>query len=124
MGAAAEFSRYIDAYRRRADAREAERLARIQQLRGRAEFIARELRAAYGKRVHVHLFGSLLDPDRFNSDSDIDLAVEGLSPSEYWDAWSRAEPFAGDAGLDLVRLETAAPTLREVVRLEGEELTG
>jgi hypothetical protein len=41
------------AYRRRADARERERLERYQSLRNRAQAIAAELRAAFGTGVRV-----------------------------------------------------------------------
>lgn len=110
------------AYRRRADAREAERLARFEELRTRALRVAGALRAAFGDRVRVYLFGSLLEPLRFRLDSDIDLAVEGLSPSEYWEALALVEPDAPGARIDLVRLESASAALRDVVRSEGELL--
>ena len=82
---------YTRAYVRRAEACEAERRARCADLEDRARRIARSLRERFGGRVKVFLFGSLTDPDRFAHDSDIDLAVEGLSPTEYWDAWALAE---------------------------------
>lgn len=111
---------YIRAYERRADAREAERLQRFERLRERAAAIARSLREAYGARVV--LFGSLLDRDHLAPNADIDLAVEGLSPSEYWEAWEGVERFAGDARLDFIRLEWAPPGLQELIREEGVEL--
>ena len=99
-------------------------MERYERLRERADAMARTLRDAYGARIRVVLFGSLVDHERAGERSDIDLAVEGLSASEYWDAWRRVEPLAGDARLDLVRLEQAAETLRRVVEDEGEELVG
>lgn len=37
----------------------------------------------------VILYGSILDKDRFSENSDIDLAVEGLDGSEFFDATGR-----------------------------------
>lgn len=111
------------AYRRRADAREADRRARYDELRGQARRIAAALRERFGEDVRVYLFGSLLEPDRFRGSSDIDLAVEGLEPAEYWKAWSVADRLASGATVDFVRLESASDTLREHVRRSGEALT-
>lgn len=117
-----DIDHYIRGYVRRADAREAERSARWRELRERAAAIARSLRETYGERVRVVLFGSITDADRTVAASDIDIAVEGLSPSEYWDAWRRVEPLAGDARLDFIRLEGAGQALRRAIESEGEEI--
>ncbi|MGH7562960.1 MAG: nucleotidyltransferase family protein [Gemmatimonadota bacterium] len=121
-GRSESFADYAESYVRRAVARERERLDRRQDLEARAKAIAEWLRQRYGKRVRVLLFGSLVDPDRFAPGSDIDLAVEGLSPTEYWEAWGLAEERADDASLDFVRMESASRGLREVIRAEGREL--
>lgn len=110
------------AYRRRAEAREAERVTRYEALRHQARRMAARLREVFGPRVRVYLIGSVRDLDRFRTDSDIDLAVEGLDPAEYWQAWSIVEALAEATGVDLIRLETAANSLRESVQIEGEEL--
>lgn len=110
------------AYRRRADAREGERLKRYKALRSLARRTATELHRAFGPDVRVYLFGSLLDLDRFHGESDIDLAVEGLGPAEFWEAWRTVDSIAKGAIVDLVRLETAADSLRACIRTEGEEL--
>lgn len=68
------------------------------------------------------LLGSVLDPDRFRTDSDLDLAIGGLEPEEYWEAWRIVEPLAEGTRIDLIRLETAAERLRQSVLAEGEEL--
>lgn len=111
------------AYRRRAEAREAERLAQHEALRQLARQLAARLRDAFGPRVRVHLIGSLRDLEQFRTESDIDLAVEGLDPAEYWHAWSIVEAGAGRTAVDLIRLETAVDSLREAVRTEGEGLS-
>ena len=84
--------------------------------------MAAALRSEVGPHARVYLFGSLLDIDRFHGGSDIDLAVEGLAPAEYWAAWRVVEDLADGASVDLVRLETAAEALQRVVGEEGEAL--
>ena len=111
------------AYRRRADAREVERLRRFDELRDHARSMAGELRRALGPRIRVYLFGSLLDVDQFRGHSDIDLAVEGLTPSEYWEAGRRLETLSGKTGVDLVRMETASKGLRDAILAADEILT-
>lgn len=110
------------AYRRRADEREARREERYAALRRQAFRLGGALREAFGSRTRVYLFGSLLDIDRYRDASDIDLAVEGLDPAEYWEALRIVDEISEGASVDLVRLETAAEGLRTVVRHEGEVL--
>ncbi|MQA92444.1 MAG: hypothetical protein GEU90_19825 [Gemmatimonas sp.] len=107
---------------RQAHRREAERVRQYEQRRRRAHEIAQALRAEYGEHLCVYLFGSLLDLERYRLDSDLDLAVIGLTPDNYWDAWARAEAFAGDVELDFVRFETAAEPLRRHIRDQGQVL--
>jgi hypothetical protein len=78
--------------------------------------------AAGGEEVRVFLFGSVGDPDLYRLDSDLDLAVQGLSPEDFWEAWRVVESCATAARLNLVRLETAGEPLRERILREGELL--
>ena len=55
---------------------------------------------------------------RFDLHSDIDLAVRGISWSEYWRLWSKVDALA-DIPVDLVMLDGASPSLAERVDLEG-----
>jgi len=91
-------------------------------LRAEALQAAAALHDAFGPRVKVHLFGSLLDLERYRGGSDLDLAVEGLEPPEYWEAWRIVDGVADQASVDLVRMETAPASLRECIRREGEVL--
>lgn len=110
------------AYRRRAEVREIERHRLYEHLRGAAREIAAGFQDRFGPEVRVYLFGSLLDLERFRSGSDMDLAVGGLDPREYWEAWRVAEDLARGRRVDLVRLETASASLREAVHEDGEQL--
>ena len=111
------------AYCRRAEARERDRIERFRKRRAQARGVALDLSARFGDRIHVVMFGSLLDLDRFRLDSDIDLAVEGLSASEYWEALALVERQPAGARVDLIRIESASAALRETVRQEGEVLS-
>jgi uncharacterized protein len=114
--------RYAAGLVRRADARERERSTRRQELRARASAIAERLRDRWGNEVRVFLFGSVTDPDLYHLGSDLDIAVKGLGPSQYWQAWGDVEALAGDAALDFVRLEGASESLQKRVLREGEQL--
>lgn len=95
--------------------------ARRGELHAQAAAIARAIQDRW-PGARVHLVGSVLDPDTFRMDSDLDLVLEGVSAEAYWKAWAVAEPLARGTRLDFIRFETAAPALRELVRTEGAEL--
>jgi predicted nucleotidyltransferase len=107
---------------RRAGVQEAERQRRREDLRRRARSAAERIHGRWGRGVRVFLFGSVRDPDLFSLESDLDLAVHGLSPEEYWDAWAEIEICGGDARMDFVRVESASESLRERITREGELL--
>ncbi|MBP1465718.1 nucleotidyltransferase domain-containing protein [Candidatus Chloroploca sp. M-50] len=70
----------------------------------------------------VLLFGSLVDGVWFTSDSDVDLAVEGLAPSDYWAAWRTVEEFITDREVDLIDLDLVSGTLQQTITRYGLEL--
>jgi len=70
----------------------------------------------------VVLFGSLADETWFRADSDVDLAVEGLSTDDYWEAWRLVEDVIGDRLVDFVEIEMAGATLRSMIERYGVEL--
>lgn len=61
----------------------------------------------------VYLFGSVAD-GTVHARSDIDLAVEGLPEDRYFETLA-ALLQAAPTGVDLVELERAPPSLRELV---------
>lgn len=79
------------------------------------------LKTRFGAR-RVVLFGSLAHTAWFSSDSDVDLAVEGLTGDAYWQAWRWLEEKISDRSVDLVELETARESLRRSIRRYGIEL--
>jgi predicted nucleotidyltransferase len=77
------------------------------------------LRDRYGTAV-VLLCGSLATGDR-REDSDLDIAMAGLSPQRYFAALADLMGLLG-APADLVRLEEALENLRERIAAEGKAL--
>jgi len=59
---------------------------------------------------------------RKGSISDIDLAVQGLEPNSYWEAWRVAEEEMIDYPVDLVEIESASESLRQAIDKYGIEL--
>jgi predicted nucleotidyltransferase len=92
-----------------------------EQLLNRVRQLALELKARF-KVKRVILFGSLANTDWFSPDSDVDLAVEGLSSEAYWRAWRLAEEMIKSRSVDFVELETAKPSLRQAILRDGTEL--
>ncbi len=82
---------------------------------------ARILRERYGA-TRIRVFGSILHPERFHAGSDIDLAVEGVTVTDYWDAV--AEVFLLDEVIkvDLVDPDSCSPAVWNIVEEEGVDL--
>ena len=81
-------------------------------------YAAALLRRRFAVR-RVILFGSLADGDWFSADSDIDVAVEGLAPGDYWEAWRLLESVIGERPVDLVEIESAGESLRRMIERTG-----
>jgi predicted nucleotidyltransferase len=95
------------------------------RLRERLLSDARQAAAELKRRFAVSrvlLFGSLTDEVWFTNDSDVDLAVEGLAPHDYWAAWRTVEEIITDREVDLVDLDAASSTLQQAIKRYGLEL--
>lgn len=110
------WDQYIRHEREEVEQREAAIRARKQVARAAAEKMAAELGQRF-RVTRVWLFGSLRS-GQFSLHSDIDLAVLGLDPRQYFTAWS-ALSGSSDFQVDLVCLETASESLRQMVLSEG-----
>lgn len=111
------FSKYVRGHIERAEQEEKRRVELFNELNIKARSVARFIAEKYGLE-RVYLFGSLTDPERFHSDSDIDLAVLGLESSRFLDAWGDVEIML-EHPFDLVRLEKVQESLRDTVLSEG-----
>lgn len=94
---------------------------RREQLLSRVREAAFQLKSQFNVR-RVILFGSLAGTDWFIPDSDVDLAVEGLTADNFWHAWRIVEDVIGDRLVDLVEIETATESLRDAIQKHGIEL--
>jgi predicted nucleotidyltransferase len=116
------FAAFAEAWKRRARRRDEEDGRRSEEALGEARRAARILAERYSV-TRVTLFGSLAWPRAFRSDSDIDLAVEGLAPEHFFRADAElAREIAFP--IDLKLLSDCPPGLRERIELEGIALHG
>ncbi len=111
-------------YKRAARERQAQdeqrMLARRQVAWTVARQAARHLKEKWGAR-RVIAFGSLTHAEWFHARSDIDLAVEGVSPDDWFLAWASLDHLDSPFEFDLIRYESAPPRLRQSID-EGVEL--
>lgn len=93
----------------------------LESLLRRVGEAAAALKRQFGIR-RVVLFGSLAHRAWFASDTDVDLAIEGLRSQDYWQAWKLVEDIIGDRPVDIVEIERAKPSLRQSIIRSGIEL--
>jgi predicted nucleotidyltransferase len=70
----------------------------------------------------VFLFGSLLCPERVHPESDVDLAVWGLSTHRYCEAMGTLLCTVKGFSVDLIMMETAPSSLLDCVLSQGVRL--
>ena len=99
----------------------------IEEQRQRERIISRIHEAAellktrFGVR-RVVLIGSFAHSAWFAPDSDVDLAVEGLTSGDYWDAWRLVEDTIADRPVDFIEIENAGEPLQRAIQRYGIEL--
>ncbi|HAK95998.1 MAG TPA: DNA polymerase subunit beta [Planctomycetes bacterium] len=98
----------------------ARREALIARARASARDVARLLVREFGAK-RVWLFGSLAAGAGFRRNSDIDLAVEGLDPDDFFRAVGRSLGVS-EFSIDLKPMEELPPAWREKILTEGEVL--
>ncbi|MDI7266471.1 MAG: nucleotidyltransferase domain-containing protein [Myxococcota bacterium] len=110
---------YVEAWRRRFCEAERAREERARTARSLLPLLAGHLVRQYGAR-RVWVFGSLAEGG-FHDRSDIDLAVEGLSPgSALFRAGADLDDLARPFRVDLVPIEDARDEVRAHVLRHGE----
>ena len=84
--------------------------------------LAALLREQFGaKRIKV--FGSLVDKSRYTKWSDIDLAVWGIAPEQYFKAVGAVDDLSPDINVDLVEPEMCSSlTLKRIIEEEGIDI--
>ena len=118
-----EWQPYIEAARKRLVSPNLSLVEQEQreQLLTRVRDAAGQLKSQF-KVKRVIFFGSLAGTDWFIPDSDVDLAVEGLSADNFWTAWRIVEDVIGDRPVVLVEIETTTESLRNAIQKYGIEL--
>lgn len=118
-----EWKQYAEAARKRANqpaSTIADRTARQGLLR-QIDRAATLLKSQFHVQ-QIILFGSLAHEGWFDPDSDVDLAVRGLSGEEYWRAWREVEEIIRDREVDLIEIEFASESLQRAIERYGVEL--
>src|SRR5438874_2114145 len=112
---------YLRTLRERDRAARAARARRAAEVRARLPEVVRLLVEEFHVR-RVVLFGSLRRGELYRG-SDLDLAIEGLDPADYWRALDRVTVAAG-ISVDLVPIDEARPSVRARIDEDGEPLHG
>ncbi len=89
----------------------------LERARAEAQLLAHKLVEEYGAR-RVLLFGSVARRRPLRPDSDIDLAVAGMSSDAYYEIVGDLRSASGRL-VDLVRLERVRPSIKRVILSEG-----
>ncbi|MBI5303737.1 MAG: nucleotidyltransferase domain-containing protein [Chloroflexi bacterium] len=115
-----KFAEYLPGIRRRWNAERdawAQRRAHAWHGARRAAEVLRQFGA-----TRVIAFGSLTRTGMFDARSDIDLAVQAISPDQFWDAYVQAAMVVGDFEFDLVDLDHCVAHLRDEILQNGVPL--
>ena len=91
--------------------------AQVEEARWVASALARELRSRF-EAERIVLFGSLARGE-FSGRSDIDLAVWGVPPAEFYRAVAFASGYSKVWDVDLVDAEDCSEALRRNIEKEG-----
>ncbi len=86
-----------------------------------ARDIASFLREKY-QPTRIVVFGSLLHPEIFHFQSDIDIAVEGVPWPAYLRAWNEVEEHFTEFKVDLIDTGVVSERMRQRIEEQGVEL--
>ncbi len=113
------YESYVNAWRRRKARQEQRQQKRRQKVMARVKAVGDMLKKRYGIEK-AWVFGSIAYKERlFRSDSDVDIAVEGLDASEFYNAWRDAEDML-ERSVDLVDMSDVSDGMKEIIREHGE----
>lgn len=95
---------------------------RWEQAQARLPKLLSVLRQQFGAQ-RIRVFGSLVDKERYTRWSDIDLAVWGIAPEEFYDALEAVNELSQDIKVDLVNPRTCKSSiLKADIEEEGIEV--
>jgi predicted nucleotidyltransferase len=70
--------------------------------------------------TRIFVWGSLLDKRNFNSNSDIDIAVAGITDAEKFFAMLGDAMELSNFSLDIVQIEKIEPEFADIIRMKGK----
>ena len=111
--------RYQKAWERRLRKEEKALEKKRELLNKKIRLCAKKIKKLGARRII--LFGSLAT-GLYRKDSDVDIAVEGLSVDAYFKALGILEENLGDVYFDLVDMKEALPSVIRKIEKEGIEL--
>jgi predicted nucleotidyltransferase len=117
----AEMMLYRTAAQQRAEAQKAALMARRERAWELARQAGEVLRTQFNI-ARVAIFGSLINPDRFHRWSDVDLAVWGLAPDDYFRAVGMLLDMSSEIEVNLVDVTACSASLLATIEREGIEL--
>lgn len=112
------YADYLPHIKKRWQAKQASWAQRRRLAWDAARRIAEMLHSTHGAD-QVIAFGSLVGSGPFDGRSDIDLAVAGIAPANFFRAYVEAMTLAGDFKLDLIDLADCPPTIRTSILEKG-----
>ena len=112
---------YLETARRRAKAATARWAERRERAWSAARRAAAFIKSSY-PQARILAFGSVLYPDSFGPQSDIDLALEGVGWPDYLRLWSALDKLEPEFEIDLVDVEAVSHSLRGLIEREGVAL--
>lgn len=107
---------YVEGYDRRREARLTERRAEAERARTLVPTLADACRRRGARRVR--LFGSLVTGN-YGATPDVDLAIEGLPPDQFFDLLAELTSLASPIDVDLIETELAHASLRARIDADG-----
>ena len=116
-----KLAEYRFTWQKREDERRQALLERQKRAHQAARSAAVILREQFGA-IRVRLFGSLLFPNTFQQRSDIDLAAEGIDPSQVLKGWCEISAAAPEFIFDLVTPDECRPEIWISIEIEGIDL--
>lgn len=97
----------------------------LEERRVKALDVAKQASSLLKRRFgaeRVVLFGSLASKDSFTPWSDIDIAVWGIAPDDFYFAVAAVTGLSPDFKIDLVEPATCRKTINNVIQQQGIEI--
>jgi len=116
-----DLSAYVMHARRQSSLRRASAAVRFERAWEVARQVAAYLYAHY-EPSRLVVFGSLVHPESFGPESDIDMAVDGIGWPDYLRAWNEVESLAPGFRVDLIDIGIVSDRMRLRIEQEGQAL--